>query len=153
MKAINVRKIHLYLALIFSIPLIIIIGSGIVLITKSFFPGIQAPIIEATKIENTPLAQISDFNQKPNVEQIIYRPNKNNIVVRYKNDLEEQYHAQTKELLHSSIRHTNWIIRLHQGSYFSEFIKTYVFIPTGIALLLLWITGITIYLKMKRIVP
>jgi uncharacterized iron-regulated membrane protein len=154
MKAINYRKLHLKIALIFSLPLLIISLSGILLITKHFFPQLQSQTMNAEKIQDKPLATIDNLIQvakkDSSIEQIIIRPQKNNITVRYKNYEESQFHAQTLEHLGTSTRHSTWIIKLHQGTLFGDWVRDFIFIPTAIGFFLLWITGVILYINSKR---
>lgn len=143
------KKIHLFFALTFAVPIFIIFSSGLILLIKSFVPNIQPPIVETMDIPGKPRLSLDEIKQDPTIDQIIYRPSKNTISIRYKNDMEKQIHAQTGEVLNYAKRHTNWIIRIHQGTYFAEWVKEFIFIPTAVALQIIWITGLVVYFKTK----
>lgn len=150
MQLTTYKKIHVFFALTFIAPMVVIFSSGFALLIKSFFPGIQPVVVETTNIPGKPLLSLEDLKKDPQVEQIIYRPDKNNISIRYKDDIEKQIHAQTGEVLSYAKRHTNWIIRIHQGTYFADWVKQFIFIPTAVALQVLWITGLVLYFKTKK---
>jgi len=149
-KTLTYKKIHLFIALVFLLPIVIIFSSGLVLVSKQFFPIIQPTIIETTVIEGKAFLSFEELRKDLEIDQIIYRPSKNNIAIRYKNDMEKQLNAQTGEVLSFAKRHTNWLLRIHQGNYFSNWVKQFVFIPTAFALQVLWISGLLLYFKTKR---
>ena len=43
-------------------------------------------------------------------------------------------------------RRSDLIEQIHDGSFFSDAVKLYVFLPTGILLILMWGTGIYLFL-------
>jgi len=150
MSALTYKKIHLFIAITFILPIVIIFISGLILVSKQIFPIIQPPVIETQFIEGKSLLKLDDFTKNPEVDQIIYRPNKNNLSIRYKDDMEKQIHAQTGDVLSFAKRHTNWLLRIHQGSYFSDWVKKFIFIPTAIVLQILWISGMMLYFKTRK---
>lgn len=149
MKLVTYKKIHSFFALTFIVPMVIIFSSGFILLIKAYFPTIQPPVEETMDIPGKPLLSLDELKQDPTIDQIIYRPSKNNISIRYKDDMEKQIHAQTGKVLSYAKRHTNWIIRIHQGTYFANWIKEFIFIPTAVALQIIWITGLVLYFKTK----
>jgi uncharacterized iron-regulated membrane protein len=58
-------------------------------------------------------------------------------------------------ILSSAYRRSDWIEQLHDGSFFGDWAKLWLFLPNGIVLLGLWITGaylwyLPFYAKRKK---
>ena len=51
---------------------------------------------------------------------------------------EVQLNADTGEVLHTAIRRSDVIESIHDGSWFHESFKLWVFLPAGIILAILW---------------
>lgn len=79
------------------------------------------------------------------VEQIIYRPEKNNISVRLKNGIETQFDARTGELLKKAPRRSSFLIELHQGSWMGPLGQYLIHLMAGLGLLFLIVSGILIW--------
>jgi len=153
--SINIRKhsrsFHLWISLSIFIPVVIVIGSGLLLQVKKEFDWIQPPtqkvgasepsltfdaIIEA--LQRAPETQLKSWND---IDRLDVRPSKGIIKVRGKNRWEVQLNAQTGEILHVAYRRTDTIEAIHDGSWFFEGAKLWLFLPAAILLLVLWITG------------
>ena len=52
----------------------------------------------------------------------------------------------TAEVLNVAYRRSDLIESIHDGSFFSDAVKLYVFLPTGILLIIMWGTGIYLFL-------
>ena len=68
------------------------------------------------------------------------------------NHWEAQIDTKTGHVLQVAYRRSDIIESLHDGSYFSDTVKRYVFLPSGIILFFLWLTGIYLFFlpRMKR---
>ena len=62
--------------------------------------------------------------------------------MRGKNSWEVQIDTETKQVLQVAYRRSDLIEQLHDGSWFNEKVKLYIFLPSGIILFILWITGL-----------
>ncbi len=146
------------MAIILAVPLIIIFSTGILLSisskvqwlqpkveTKSIAPeGISLSFDRILEIaQSVPEAEIKTWND---VAQIDARPKSSVVRVRAKNYWEVQIHGHTGDVLSSAKRWKTFFILVHDGSWFAEWIKSWIFIPSGIGALLLWITGILIWI-------
>jgi len=152
------KSIHKWMAIILAVPLIIIFSTGILLSisskvqwlqpkveTKSIAPeGISLSFDRILEIaQSVPEAEIKTWND---VAQIDARPKSSVVRVRAKNYWEVQIHGHTGDVLSSAKRWKTFFILVHDGSWFAEWIKSWIFIPSGIGALLLWITGILIWI-------
>ena len=66
--------------------------------------------------------------------------------MRCKNCYEVQIDAATGEILQVAVRRSDVIESIHDGTYFHDHFKLWVFLPAGIVLALLVITGLHLFL-------
>ena len=149
------RKTHYWGAIICALPILIVIISGILLLLKKQVDWIQPPtasaekgvpslsftqILEASK--QIPEAQISDWDD---IDRLDVRPSKGIIKVRAENSYEIQLDHDSGEVLQVAYRRNELIESLHDGSWFHKKVKLWVFLPCAIILLVLWLTGIYLF--------
>jgi hypothetical protein len=150
------RVLHRWGSIIALLPITIIIVSGIVLQLKKVSPYIQPPtqrgagtepaigferILEV--VRTVPEAEIESWED---VDRLDVRPGKGVVKVRCKNRYEVQIDTETAEILHVAFRRSDLIESIHDGSYFNEHFKLWVFLPAGIVLATLLITGLHLFL-------
>jgi len=150
------RVSHRWGSIIALLPLMIIIASGIILQLKKVSPYIQPPtqhgagtspaigfelILEVAK--TVPEAEIQSWED---VDRLDVRPGEGVVKVRCKNRYEVQIDTETAEVLHVAVRRSDLIESIHDGSYFNDHFKLWVFLPAGIVLAMLVITGIYLFL-------
>ena len=150
------RLLHRWGSIIALPPIMIIIFSGIVLQLKKESAYIQPPtqrgvgtelaigferILEAAK--TVPEAEIESWED---VDRLDVRPAKGVVKVRCKNRYEVQIDTETAEILHVAFRRSDLIESIHDGSYFNDHFKLWVFLPAGIVLATLVITGLHLFL-------
>jgi uncharacterized iron-regulated membrane protein len=146
------RSIHLWLSLVIFIPVIIVIASGLLLQVKKEFDWIQPPTQKAQNsrptlsfdnvlnaVRQVPEANLNDWND---IDRLDVRPAKGIIKVRGKNHWEVQLNAQTGDVLQVAYRRTDTIEAIHDGSWFFDGAKLWLFLPAAILLFVLWVTGI-----------
>lgn len=154
------RKIHLWLALLIIVPSVIVIGSGILLQVKKQSDWVQPPT--QTGSSNKPEVAFSDIliiaRQVPELEvttwadidRLDVRPGKGIIKIQANNLWEAQIDAASQEVLHIAYRRSNIIESIHDGSWFAESAKLWIFLPAGIILLVIWCTGgVLLYTTLK----
>lgn len=159
------RKLHRVFSLWSALPLLIIILTGVLLILRGQFDWIQPPAqngIQAQvspqispgeillKLQSHPELRVRNWTE---VSSVIFKPSKGIYQVRLKNNYEVQYDAQNGRLLHTQYRTTSLLISLHQGSFFGNWVMLWVFFPSGVLLLGLWLSGFLLYvlpLRKKR---
>ncbi len=145
------RQFHLWGTLVISIPIIIVITTGILQQVKNengwLPPTIkgegQEPylsfdeILEAAK--QAPEAGIADWGD---VSRLQVKNGQGVTKVRAKNGWEVQVDHQTGEILQVAYRWIQVVEDLHDGSFFGNKVKSWVFLPSAVILLITWISGI-----------
>lgn len=150
------RVLHRWGSIIALLPITIIIVSGIVLQLKKVSPYIQPPtqrgagtepaigferILEVAR--TVPEAEIESWED---VDRLDVRPGKGVVKVRCKNRYEVQIDTETAEILQVAFRRSDLIESIHDGTYFNDHFKLWVFLPAGIVLATLVITGLHLFL-------
>ena len=96
-------------------------------------------------------ANISSWDD---IERIDIRPDKGIAKIKSKNNWEIQIDIETSEIYATNYRRSDIIESIHDGSFFSEVVKYGWFLPSGILLLALSLTGIYMFfipiLKKRR---
>ncbi len=147
------RKLHRWGALACALPMSVVIVSGILLQVKKQVTWIQPPTLAGAVSNATPQQSWADVLKVvkavpaaevqgwSDIERLDMRPAKGIVKVRCKNRWELQVDLQSGEILSSTYRRSDLIESLHDGSFFSEPAKMWVFLPNGVILLGLWGTG------------
>ncbi len=149
------RKLHRWGAMITCLPLLLVIGSGILLQVKKQSDWVQPATVKG--IEQVPTlawqqvlaaagsvaeAEVTDWSH---VERVDVRPGKGMAKVQCKNRWEVQIDMATGKVLASNYRRSDLIESFHDGSFFSDAAKLWLFLPNGLILLGLWFTGIYLW--------
>jgi hypothetical protein len=150
------RCIHRWTVPLVALPILLTIVTGIALQMKTTIPGIQPKQMRGTgRVPTLPFSEILSILKKDpelrvysweDVRAIDVRPAFGVIRVRCKSDYEVQLDAQTGKVLNQGIRHTHFLIALHEGTWFGEKVKYGIFLPAALLLLGLWITGIILFI-------
>ena len=90
-----------------------------------------------------PEAQIQDWTD---IDRIDLRVGKGIAKLRAKSGWELQVDTSSGEVLNVAYRRSDLIEQIHDGSFFSDAVKLYIFLPTGVLLLFMWGTGIYLFL-------
>ena len=147
------RKVHYWGAFVVFLPVFIIISTGILLQLKKDIDWIQPPTANG-EFENDPTISFDDILataikvKGPNiqswddVDRLDVRLGKGIVKVRSNNRWELQIDSHSGELLQVAYRRSDLIEQLHDGSWFHDKIKLWIFLPTGIILFILWCTGL-----------
>lgn len=153
-QALN-RKVHYWLAIIVALPVLIIITTGLLLQIKKQSAWIQPP--EKRGIGNEPTIVLSclidicraapeaGVQTWADINRVDIRPSKGVLKVSTRNNWEIQIDAQTGQVLQTAYRRSDIIEAIHDGSWFHPWAKLGVFLPSGLVLLLLWVTGIYLF--------
>lgn len=149
------RKYHRIVSLIIVLPFSLVLLTGILLQLRQQVEAIQPKAVPMEKVEGKPLLSLDDMlsasGETPaNVDQIIWRPAKFHLALRLKDGREIQMHPQTGVILKDAKRYTNILIELHQGSFFTQWAQYGIFLPTGLGVLFLTISGLVIYPWRKK---
>ncbi|MAG56401.1 MAG: hypothetical protein CMJ83_08935 [Planctomycetes bacterium] len=150
------RKLHRWGALLTALPVIVVISTGIVLQLKKESDWVQPPtaagggtrptisfekVLEAARTASE--AGIATWDD---VERLDVRPNRGVIKVRAKSRWEVQVDAASGAVLQVAYRRSDLIESIHDGSFFHDRVKLWVFLPAGVILFGLWITGVYLWL-------
>jgi hypothetical protein len=73
------------------------------------------------------------------------RPKDGIIKVTCKSRWEVQVDFQSGEVVQSAYRRSDLIESLHDGSWFGDAAKLYVFLPVAVVVLVLWATGVYLF--------
>lgn len=149
------RDIHHWGSIIISVPVLIIIVTGVLLLLKKEFNWIQpetvkgkagAPIISYQQIldrsRSVSEANIKDWSD---IKKMDYRPSKGVVKVISRSNWEVQIDLSNGELLNKAFRRSDIIESIHDGSFFHKNVKLSVFLPVAIGLFILWLTGMYLF--------
>lgn len=149
------RKIHHWGSIIIAVPLAIVLLTGVLLLVKKEFDWIQPPTIKGEQkgigigfdqilaaARTVPQAEIDTWSD---VDRLDVRPGKGMLKVRAENRWEIQLDANTGAVLQVAYRRSDLIESIHDGSFFSEHAKLWLFLPSALAVIGLWITGTVLF--------
>lgn len=151
----NSRKLHRWGAVITALPLLLVIVSGILLQVKKQVTWVQPATTnlgkaDPTVVWETVLGSVSEVPEAEvqswsDVDRVDVRPSKGIAKVVCKNRWEVQLDIKTGKVVASNYRRSDFIESLHDGSFFSDAAKLWLFLPNGLILLGLWVTGIYLW--------
>ena len=151
------RKVHRWGAIVFALPMLCVVLSGLLLQVKKQSAWIQPPTQRGTTSNSTPSRDWGELldavRQVPqaevqgwdDVDRMDVRLDRGIVKVRCVNRWEVQVDLHTGGILSSTRRRSDLIESLHDGSFFSDAAKLWVFLPNGLALFVLWLTGLWLW--------
>ena len=155
-KKIN-TNIHYWGSAIVIVPLIIVLCSGLLLQVKKEFEWIQPKTMKTEYRDLTltfdQILEVSKTVKQTNIKSwkdiklLDVRPGKGITKVRAKNNWEIQIHNQTADILSINFRRSDIIESIHDGSWFHDIAKLWLFLPSALIVLLMSITGMYLFLK------
>ena len=149
------RKLHRWGAVVVAAPLLLVIVTGMLLQVKKEVAWVQPPtrtgqgkepaasfaaILEAVK--GVPEAGVRSWDD---VDRLDVRPKDGVAKVTCKNRYEVQVDFRTAEVVQVAYRRSDLIESLHDGSFFHDAAKLYVFLPVAVVLFGLWVTGLYLF--------
>lgn len=150
------RGIHRWGAILVALPLLLIIGSGLLLQLKKQIPWVQPPTKRgAEKVPTLSFEEIlaaaarapeAGIQSWADISRLDVQPGRGMVKVQAKNHWEVQVDTATGEILQTRYRRSDLIESLHDGSFFGDNAKLAIFLPAGILLFVLWVTGIYLWL-------
>lgn len=149
------RRLHYWGAIIVALPILAVVVTGILLQVKKEFPWIQpkenrgtgkAPTVAfdtiLTRCRTVKEAEIVTWDD---ISRIDVRPSKGMLKVQAKNSYEIQLDATTGEVLQVEFRRSDLIESIHDGSWFHDKVKLWIFLPAALILFGLWLTGMYLF--------
>lgn len=149
------RKLHRWGAILCALPFLLVIVTGLLLQVKKDWAWIQPPTQRGTgempavsldtllaAARQCPETGIRDWDD---IERIDIQPARGMAKVQGRNRWEVQVDLQTGDVLQVAYRRSDLIETLHDGSWFHDRAKLYLFLPSGVVVLGLWLTGIYLF--------
>jgi uncharacterized iron-regulated membrane protein len=152
-RALNIwsRKLHRWGAIAALLPLLVIVCIGLLLQVKKQSDWVQPPTArgeggdpsisfdEILRITSTVAqARVSSWDD---VDRLDVRPDRGIVKVRCKSRWEVQIDTASAQVVQVMYRRSDLVESIHDGSFFHDAVKLWVFLPAGAILLALWITG------------
>lgn len=147
------RKVHHWASFIVALPVLVIITSGLLLQAKKQWDWVQppeqrgtgtVPVVSFDHILST-IRGVEPLNVAgwDDVDRLDVRPGRGVVKITLKNRWEAQVDLTTGQLLQTAYRRSDLIESIHEGSFFAgDWTKLGLFLPAGLTLLLLWLTGV-----------
>lgn len=151
------RKIHRWGAILIALPFLVVLISGLFLQLKKEFSWIQPPSEDGSisninpKLNFQQILDISksvdqaDINSWKDVDRLDVRIDRGIVKVRSITDWELQIDLGSGEVLSSMKRRSDIIESIHDGSWFHDSAKLWIFLPSAIVATILWLTGIYLF--------
>ncbi len=149
------RKFHYWLAAGVAIPALVIFSTGVLLQLKKQVPWVQPtehrgsgtePTISFERVleiaRSVPEAGIRDWSD---IDRVDLRPSRGVVKVTSQTRWELQIDMHTGALLQSAYRRSDLIESIHDGSFFHPWAKLGLFLPIGVSLLLMAVTGMYLF--------
>ena len=152
------RQVHYWLSLAVFVPAGIILAAGIFLMLKKEIewiqPGTARGVVEAQMPEASFEQMLSAARKYPeagidqwsDIDRIDLRVDRGIAKLRANSGWEVQVDTKTAEVVHVAYRRSDFIESIHDGSFISDEVKLYVFLPTGLLLIVMWGTGAYLFL-------
>lgn len=155
-----IRDIHHWGSPVLMLPLGVMIVAGIFLMLKKDVEWIQPPsqrsAVEITGAPETTLLELyeaaaaipeletTDWTQ---FDRVDVQPDRGIVKFISTNRWEAQIDLVTLEVLSLEYRRSDLFEQIHDGSFFADWVKTFIFLPVGIILFILWLTGIWLFFE------
>jgi uncharacterized iron-regulated membrane protein len=149
------RKLHRWVAIAVALPAAVILTTGILLQLKKTFPWVQppeqrgsgsAPMLSFDQIlracQEVREAEVKTWDD---INRLDVRPSKGMLKVWCMNNWEVQLDIETGDVLQVAYRRSDMIEAIHDGSWFHDLAKYWLFLPAGICLFCLWATGVYLF--------
>ncbi len=162
------RKLHYWGSVVIALPIAVIICTGVLLQLKKEITWIQPKEIKTQArdfaitgdqiLRAAMAAPALKVRSWDDIARIDIRPDRGLVKVSAQNHWEIQLHSATGETLQVAYRRSDLIESIHDGSWFHDSAKLWIFLPGGVLLFGLWLTGMYLFVlpywvKAKRRVP
>ncbi len=149
------RKSHRWGAILIALPFLLVIATGILLQLKKEWSWVQpqtlrgkgkTPTISMEAMldaaRSQPEAQVQGWGD---VDRLDIQPSRGIAKVLARSRWQVQVDLQTGEVLQVAYRRSDLIESLHDGSWFHDRAKLWLFLPMALVVLGLWVTGIYLF--------
>jgi len=149
------RKSHRWGAIVIALPFLVVIVSGLLLQLKKDWAWVQPPsargrgaaptvtleaILDAAR--SAPESGVQGWDD---VDRLDVQPGRGIVKVQAHSRWEVQIDLQTAAVLQVAYRRSDIIEALHDGSWFHDRVKLWVFLPTACVVFGLWLTGVYLF--------
>ncbi len=149
------RKVHYWASVVVALPVLVILTTGVLLQLKKQLAWIQPPEQRGTgagpQISLPDVLAISSrvpeagIRGWEDVHRIDVRPARAMLKVSTEDGWEVQIDTATGAVLQVARRRSDLLEQIHDGSFFHEHAKLWLFLPSGVTLLGLWLTGMYLF--------
>jgi uncharacterized iron-regulated membrane protein len=150
------RRMHYWVSAAIALPVLVVLSTGLLLQLKKQIPWVQPVEHKGSgKVPVVPLDQIGRAATQSGdaspvaweqIDRIDVRPGKGIAKVILESGVEVQVDTTDGRVLSREVRRSDWIESLHDGSFFGgDTGKLGVFLPSAVGLLVLWISGIWMF--------
>jgi len=149
------RKLHRWGSVAVAVPFLLVLVTGLLLQVKKQVTWVQpaeqrtentVPQVSMEQVitlaRSVPEAQVTDWSD---IDRLDVRPSKGLLKVITNSRWELQVDLKTGALLQSTYRRSDLIESLHDGSWFHDNVKLFVFLPVAVVVLGLWVTGMYLF--------
>lgn len=151
------RQIHRWGAIAIAPVLAVMIGAGLLLMLKKEIGWIQPPTERGQAIAEAPETTLSalfeaaravpqaNISGWADLDRFDIKPDKGLAKLVSTSRWEVQVDLTTLEVLSVAYRRSDLIEQIHDGSFFADPAKLYVFFPAGIVLAILLLSGLYLF--------
>lgn len=152
------RLIHYWGSLLILIPFGVVVTTGLLLMLKKDLAWIQPPTQTGAVAGVAPSRSLGELfetasgipelelNDWTDLKRVDVKVDRGVVMFVAINNWEVQIDIETNEVLDIAYRRSDIIESLHDGSFFSPEVKRFIFLPSGIVLLTLWMTGTYLFI-------
>ncbi len=150
------RKLHRLGAIVFALPILVILGSGVFLQLKKEWAWVQPPTAQGSGGDPTlafddilaAARSVAEARVETweDVDRLDVRPGRGLVKVRANSGWEVQVDTRSGAVLQVAYRRSDLIESIHDGSFFHDRVKLWLFLPSAFVFLGLWGTGIYLWL-------
>ena len=106
----------------------------------------NAPSVSFEQILKTASAvEQAEIDTWDDINRLDVRPSKGIVKVRAENGWEIQVDTETGDVLQVAYRRSDLIESLHDGSAFGDHVKNWIFLPSGLVLFVMLLTGVYLF--------
>lgn len=152
-----IRRLHRWATPFVMLTFGVVLATGTLLLLKKQLSWVQPPtqkgaspipqvgfdvLLAAARAE--PRMQVETWSD---INRVDFRPKDGVIKVDALSRWEMQFDATTGEVLQIAYRRSDLIETLHDGSWFHDWAKLGLFLPSALVLIMMWFTGVILFVQ------